>query len=102
MGQPRREGQAGVDLCWLNYLDLIGRRVAPVSPGTDAFRHVVLRSDGKTLAAYWRAGLISWKDVRYSYQPPLRFYDLDLRDWRYSLETLYIAGRSFVGEMLRG
>ena len=23
---------AGVDLCWLHYLDLIGKRVAPVTP----------------------------------------------------------------------
>jgi predicted ATP-grasp superfamily ATP-dependent carboligase len=92
---------AGVDLCWLNYLDMIGQRVTPVSPRPDDFRHIVVRSDGKTVAAYWRAGLISWKDVRHSYQPPLRFYDLDSRDWRYSLETMYIAGRSFVTELLR-
>lgn len=93
---------AGVDLCWLNYLDLIGQRVAPVSPRDGDFRHIVLRSDGKTVAAYWRAGLISWKDVRRSYRTPLAFYDLDKRDWRYSAETLYIAGRSFLTEILRG
>jgi predicted ATP-grasp superfamily ATP-dependent carboligase len=93
---------AGVDLCWLHYLDLIGKRVAPVTPQNGDFRHIVLRSDGRTLPAYWRAGLISWSDVRHSYQPPLAFYDLDRRDWRYSLETLYIAGRSFVAEVLGG
>lgn len=93
---------AGVDLCWLNYLDLIGKRVEPVSPRQADFRHIVLRSDGRTVAAYWRAGLISWKDVRHSYRRPLAFYDLDWRDWRYSLETLFIAGRSFVTEMLQG
>jgi hypothetical protein len=73
-----------------------------VSPCDGDFRHIVLRSDGKTVAAYWRAGLISWKDVRRSYRPPLRFYDLDRRDWKYSLRTLYIAGRSFAAEMFRG
>jgi predicted ATP-grasp superfamily ATP-dependent carboligase len=93
---------AGVDLCWLNYLDLIGQRVTPVSPGNGDFRHIVLRSDGKAVAAYWRAGLISWKDVKHSYTPPLAFYDLDWRDLRYSLETMFIAGRGFVGEVLRG
>jgi hypothetical protein len=70
-----------------------------VAPRDGDFRHIVLRSDGRTLPAYWRAGLISWRDVRHSYQPPLAFYDLDRRDWRYSLETLYIAGRSFVAEV---
>jgi D-aspartate ligase len=93
---------AGVDLCWMHYLDLIGKRVVPVAPRDGDFRHIVLRSDGKTLPAYWRAGLISWRDVRRSYQPPLAFYDLDRRDWRYSLETLYIAGRSFVAEVFAG
>jgi len=93
---------AGVDLCWLHYLDLIGKRVTPVGPCNGNFRHIVLRSDGRTLPAYWRAGLISWKDVRRSYQPPLKFYDLDANDWRYSLETLYIAGRSFVDEVFNG
>ena len=93
---------AGVDLCWLHYLDLIGQRVAPVAPKPESFRHIVLRADGKALPAYWRAGMISWKDVRQSYRPPLVFFDLDRRDWRYSLETLYIAGRLFVGEVFRG
>jgi D-aspartate ligase len=93
---------AGVDLCWLHYLDLIGKRVAPVGPRNGDFRHIVLRSDGKTLPAYWRRGLLTWKDVRHSFQPPLAFYDLDPRDWRYSLETLMVAGRSFVAEMLNG
>ena len=93
---------AGVDLCWLHYLDLIGQPVAPVKPRPDGFRHIVLRADGKALPAYWRAGLISWKDVRRSYQPPLAFFDLDRRDWRYSLETLYVAGRSFLGEIFKG
>jgi D-aspartate ligase len=93
---------AGVDLPWIHYLDLIGKRVAPVTPRNGDFRHIVLRSDGRTLPAYWRRGLLSWKDVRHSFRPPLAFYDLDPRDWRYSLETLYIAGRSFVAEVFAG
>lgn len=93
---------AGVDLCWLNYLDLIGQRVVPVAPHNGDFRHIVLRSDGRALPAYWRAGLISWRDVIHSYRPPLKFYDLDPRDWRYSLETLFIAGRDFLTEVFRG
>ncbi len=93
---------AGVDLCWLHYLDLIGQPVAPVAPRRDDFRHVVVRADGKALPAYWRAGLISWKDVRQSYRWPLAFFDLDRRDWRYSAETLYVAGRLFLTEVFRG
>ena len=93
---------AGVDLPWLHYLDLIGQRVTPVAPLDRDFRHVCVRSDGKTLAAYWRRGLISWREVRHSLRPPLAFYDLDRRDWRYSLETMLFAGRAFVSEMLNG
>ena len=94
---------AGVDLCWIHYLDLIGQLVVPVSPRTDDFRHIVLRPEGDApCAAYWRAGmLLTWKDVRLSYKRPLAFFDLDPRDWRYSLETLFIAGRSFLSEALR-
>jgi hypothetical protein len=73
---------AGVDLCWIHYLDLIGRRVSPVAPRNGDFRHIVLRSDGRTLPAYWRRGLISWKDVRRSFQPPLVLRPRS-RDWRY-------------------
>ncbi len=93
---------AGVDLCWIHYLDLIGERVAAVAPRNLDFRHVVLRADGHTVPAYWREGLLSWRDVCHSYRPPLAFYDLDPRDWRYSIETLLIAARGFVKGVLRG
>ena len=92
---------AGVDLCWLHYLDLIGQPVSPVSPTGRDFRHIVLRPEGRALAAYWRAGLLTWRDVRESYRGPRAFFDLDPKDWRYSLETLYIAGRSFLSEAFR-
>lgn len=90
---------AGVDLCWLHYLDMIGVAVTPVGPDGRAFRHVVLRSDATTAIAYVRAGLISWSDVLGSYKPPVAFYDLDVADWRYSMETLYVAGRSALTEL---
>lgn len=92
---------AGVDLCWIHYLDLIGQPVVPVSPAGNDFRHIVLRPEGRALAAYWRAGHLTWKDIRLSYKRPLAFYDLDPKDWRYSLETLLIAGRSFIAEAFR-
>lgn len=93
---------AGVDLCWLHYLDLIGKSVVAVGPRPGAFRHIVLRADGRSVPAYLHAGIISWRDVFDSYRSPRAFFDLDSRDWRYSAETLYIAARSFVAEMLRG
>jgi len=92
---------AGVDLCWIHYLDLIGQPVTPVSPDSGDFRHIVLRPEGRALAAYWRAGLLTWQELRYSYRGRLAFYDLDWRDWRYSLETIYVAGKSFLMEALR-
>jgi D-aspartate ligase len=92
---------AGVDVCWIHYLDLIGKTVTPVIPDGRDFRHIVLRADLSTIIAYWKAGLISWADVLRSYRPPLAFYDFDPRDWRYSADTLYVMLRAGVGELLR-
>jgi len=92
---------AGVDLCWLHYLDMIGREVEPVAPDGRDFRHVVLRPDWSTIVEYRRAGLITWADVFRSYKPPLAFFDLDRRDWLYSAETLYVAGRGALSALLR-
>jgi predicted ATP-grasp superfamily ATP-dependent carboligase len=89
---------AGVDLCWLHYLDLVGTPVNPVGPRDRHFKHVVLRADARAALAYWHTGLISIGDILRSYRPPLAFYDLDLRDWRYSAETLYVSARAFFQE----
>ncbi|MBX3703169.1 MAG: ATP-grasp domain-containing protein [Steroidobacteraceae bacterium] len=91
---------AGVDLCWIHYQDLIGRQVAPVAPRDGHFRHIVLRNDACAVPAYLKAGLIGWRDVIRSYRGRRAFYDLDWRDWRYSLETLAISARSFVKGMV--
>lgn len=92
---------AGVDVCWLHYLDLIGKPVTPVVGDGRDFRHIVLRSDPSAIIAYRRAGLISWGDVVRSYKRPLAFYDFDPRDWRYSAETIYLMARSAVGGLAR-
>jgi predicted ATP-grasp superfamily ATP-dependent carboligase len=92
---------AGVDVCWLHYLDLIGKTVAPVGATGRDFRHIVLRPDLSTIIAYRRAGLLSWGDVIRSYRPPLAFYDFDRHDWRYSAETVYLMMRSAVGALVR-
>jgi D-aspartate ligase len=92
---------SGVDICWLHYLDLIGRPVRPVSPRDNYFKHVVLRSDACAIPQYLRARAITWRDVWNSYRGPLAFYDIDWRDWRYSVETIYLSARSFLWRMLR-
>jgi D-aspartate ligase len=92
---------AGVDLCWLHYLDLIGRSVVPVAPSGRDFRHVTVRADAVAIVEYWRAGLLNWKELRRSLRSPLAYYDLDSGDWRYSAETIYIATRLLLRGMWR-
>lgn len=92
---------AGVDLCWLHYCDLIGRQLPPVSPRGNHFKHVVLRADGSAVPSYWQAGLLTWRDLLRSYRGSLAFYDLDRRDWRYSLETIYVATRLLIRGVVR-
>lgn len=93
---------AGVDLCWIHYLEMIDRQVEPISPTGKHFRHVVLRAEGTAIPEYMRAGLLSWKQLFNSYKPPLAFYDFDLRDWRNSLETLIIFIRSLMRALRKG
>ena len=92
---------AGVDICWLHYLDLIGHDVAPVSASTSDFRHIVLRSDIQAIVAYRKAGLLSWRELLRSYRRPRAYFDLDRDDWRYSANTLYRMARSAVGLLVR-
>jgi predicted ATP-grasp superfamily ATP-dependent carboligase len=92
---------AGVDLCWLHYLDLIGKKPAPVAPNGRDFRHIDLRADVGAIFAYRRAGLLSWRDVIRSYKSPRAFFDFDTRDWRYSTETIYRMARTAVREVVR-
>ena len=91
---------AGVDLCWLHYLDLIGERVSPVTATGEKFRHIDLRSDVGAIFAYRRAGLISWREVVDSYRGPLKFFDFEPRDWRYSAETAYRMARALARELI--
>jgi predicted ATP-grasp superfamily ATP-dependent carboligase len=92
---------AGVDVCWLHYLDLIGQPVSPVGPDGRDFRHIVLRADVRAVLAYRRAGRLSWRDVIHSYRGPRAYYDFDRLDWRYSLGTLRVMIRSAIGFLVR-
>src|SRR5206468_10360267 len=58
---------SGVDLCWLHYLDLIGKTVIPVAPNGRDFRHIDLRADVGAIFAYRRARLLTWRDLVRSY-----------------------------------
>jgi D-aspartate ligase len=92
---------AGVDVCWLNYLDLIGKNPIPVAPDARDFRHIDLRSDVGAIFAYRRARLVSWRDVIRSYRSPRAYFDFDPKDWRYSAETIYRVLRGTVRELVR-
>jgi hypothetical protein len=85
----------------LHYLDLIGWPVAPVAPSNSKFRHIVLRADARALPAYLRAGAITWREILRSYRGPKAYFDLEWRDWRYSMETLYLAAGAFISRMFR-
>jgi predicted ATP-grasp superfamily ATP-dependent carboligase len=84
---------AGVDLPWIHYMDLVGEVVKPVKPNNKIFKHIVLRSEGSVIPEYWFAGKLKLKELLNSYRPPLAFFDLDKKDLRYSLETIYIFFR---------
>jgi predicted ATP-grasp superfamily ATP-dependent carboligase len=92
---------AGVDLCWLHYLDLIGMKPAAVTPDGRDFRHIDLRADVGAIFAYRRARIISWGDVIRSYKRPRAYFDFDSHDWRYSVETIYRMARSVIRELVR-
>jgi predicted ATP-grasp superfamily ATP-dependent carboligase len=92
---------AGVDLCWLHYLDMIGKTANAVMPDGKDFRHIDLRADVGAIFAYRRAGLIAWREVIQSYKSPRAFFDFDAHDWRYSGETIYQMARSFARELIR-
>ncbi len=87
---------AGVNLVWLHYRDMIGEHVEPVYPSGRRFQHIVLREEANAVPCYMKAGLLSWKALFQSYKPPLAFFDLDIRDWKVSLETIVIFLRTLI------
>jgi D-aspartate ligase len=91
---------AGVDLPWIHYLEMVGKLTAPVQPRPDAFKHIVLRADATAVPAYWRAGLLDFAGLLRSYRGPRAYFDLDWKDWRYSLRTLLVTGRTFLSAVL--
>jgi len=104
---PRYSGSAdaapyaGVPLGWLHYLDLIGQPVVPIGPDSRDFRHITLCRDIPTIRSYMGSGLLSWRELIWSYRPPLAFYDFSLRDWRLTAENIACLGRTVLGQIVR-
>lgn len=92
---------AGIELGWLHYQDLIGLHVEPTKPLKGDFRHIVLWRDFATIRSYRREGLLSWRSLLWSYRPPVKFYDFDLRDWRLAGRTIVGLARIVVGPTIR-
>ncbi|HUL03425.1 MAG TPA: hypothetical protein VLV16_09385, partial [Gemmatimonadales bacterium] len=91
----------GVDVCWLHYLDLIGKGVTPVVARGGDFRHITLREDARVVLAYKRQKRLSWREILRSYRAPRVYYDFDPGDWRYSMRTVYLVIRALLGYFAR-
>jgi predicted ATP-grasp superfamily ATP-dependent carboligase len=91
----------GVEIGWLNYLDLIGKSPAPMEPVRFDFRHIVLRRDLPCLPIYLQDGTLTWSDIRKSYSGPLEFFDFDLHDLGPTMTTLLGCLRVIFGTTLR-
>jgi predicted ATP-grasp superfamily ATP-dependent carboligase len=92
---------SGVPLGWLHYLDLIGEAVIPVHPNSRHFHHITLRRDIPTVGSYVAAGINSWREIIRSYRPPVVFFDLSLRDWRLTAQTMGFAVRFILERIYR-
>jgi hypothetical protein len=78
----------GLDLSWLNYLDLIGEEVQPVLPLPIDLHHFMAHRDFRCQRSYVAAGLATWGDIIRSYRRPVAFFDLDPYDWGITGHTL--------------
>ena len=92
---------AGVEVGWLHYLDLIGRAPEPVEATRLDFRHIVVQRDAQAFGQYLQAGLTTWGEWLKAYRPPLKFFDVDFRDWKVTRPNLRRALRSLGGGLLR-
>jgi predicted ATP-grasp superfamily ATP-dependent carboligase len=79
----------GVEIGWLHYLDLIGKRPAPVEPTRFDFLHMVLRREVSAVPVYLDNRMVSWRELMRSYRRRMEFFDVDWHDWRVTARTLY-------------
>jgi len=92
---------AGVDLGWLHYLDLIGKKVDPVFPPVRDVRHVFLQRDFGSFRTYLDEGLATWGDILRFYRPPVGFFDFDLRDYRVTAIHSILLMKQLIGPPIR-
>lgn len=92
---------AGVDLGWLHYLDLIGRKVDPVFPPLRDVRHVFLQRDFGSFRTYLDEGIANWRDILRCYRPPVGFFDFDLRDYRVTGKHSVMLLKQLIGPPIR-
>ena len=86
---------AGVEVGWLHYLDLIGEDPAPMEPHFE-FHHIILFLEVPGVLSRLASGLLTWPELLRSYRRPLAFYDLDGRDLRPTLKTLWVCVKAAV------
>ena len=92
---------AGVEIGWLHYLDVIGKRPEPMRTTRFDFRHITLRRHVPALTRLHRRGLITLREALRSFRRPVVFWDFDLRDWRVTVRTLRYCIRVLTGWVLR-
>jgi len=92
---------AGVDLGWLHYLDLIGKKVEPVFPPLRDVRHIVLQRDFGCFRSYLSEGLATWGDIFRCYRPPVGFFDFDLRDYRVTASSCVLLMKELLRPAFR-
>jgi predicted ATP-grasp superfamily ATP-dependent carboligase len=91
----------GVEVGWLHYLDLIGKRPVRMEPTRFDFLHMVLRREVAAVPVYLDNRLVSWSELMRSYRRRLEFFDVDWRDWRVTAETLYACMKIMAVYVLR-
>jgi predicted ATP-grasp superfamily ATP-dependent carboligase len=91
----------GVETGWLHYLDLIGRNPAPATAKHFDFHHVMLKPEFIAVPRYLSKGILKWRDVAAVYRGPVKFYDLNPRDWKLFFRTLVLCARYLAGGMVR-
>jgi len=92
---------AGLDTCWLHYLDLVGVSPTPFTPRPTDVRHIVIGSDGAAIVEAWAAGELTIATIVNSWRGPRAYLDLDLRDPRLALSSLLGFFKGAIRAVLR-
>jgi len=92
---------AGLDTCWLHYLDLLGLPPVPFTPRPTDFRHFVIGSDGAAIVETLAAGDATLGAVIKSFRGPRAYLDLDFHDPRLALSTLLGFVKGAIRALLR-